>query len=115
MYVVSFRTDTEITGNGTNSKDRELQRFKPDNNDDGRLQFEESNTKNGTWDQFAVNEKLYNVKSDYNEDLYTTSIDRNAPRYKQLADKAEKLAKEIEKDSDSRRSMVDSGMDEEDK
>jgi hypothetical protein len=27
------------------------------------------------WDQFAANEKKYNVKSDYREELYTTKLD----------------------------------------
>lgn len=50
---------------------------------------------NPTWDQFAVNEKLFGVKATYDELAYTTKLDRNAPEYKERAREAQKIADEI--------------------
>ncbi len=49
------------------------------------------------WDQFAVNEKLFGVKTDFNEDLYTTKLDKNSEEYKRREKEAARLAREIEK------------------
>ena len=76
------------------------------------------------WDQFEANERLYGVKSDYDENLYTTAIDRTNPLYKQRLAAAERIAREIEGASAmnshvaEERGLIlgdDSGMDEEDK
>ena len=50
---------------------------------------------NGTWDQFAVNEKLFGVKAAFDEDAYTTKLDRNAPDFKERERKAAQIASEI--------------------
>lgn len=49
------------------------------------------------WDQFETNERLYGVRSDYDENYYTTALDRSHPTYKQRAAQADKIAREIEK------------------
>ncbi|TKX18633.1 LsmAD domain-containing protein [Elsinoe australis] len=111
-----FRTDVEISGN-LDMRERVLQKWEPGPNDvDMSLGHEES-LGSGSWDQFAANEKLYNVRSDYDEDMYTTSIDKSNPRYKQLAERAERLAREMEREGDTRKASApaDSGLDEEDK
>ncbi len=48
-----------------------------------------------SWDQFAVNEKLFGVKAGFDEDLYTTKLDRNAPDFKEKERRAQQLANEI--------------------
>jgi PAB1-binding protein PBP1 len=47
------------------------------------------------WDQFAVNEKLFGVKANFDEEAYTTKLDRNAPDFKEKEKKAAALANEI--------------------
>jgi hypothetical protein len=49
----------------------------------------------GKWDQFHANEKLFNVKSSFDENLYTTELDKSKLHTKQIL-KAERLAREIE-------------------
>lgn len=46
-----------------------------------------------------MNERLYGIKTDYDENFYTTAIDRSSPLYKQRSAAAEKLAREIEASS----------------
>ena len=53
------------------------------------------------WDQFEANERLYGVKTDYDEAMYTTSIDRSHPTYKHRAAAADRKAREIEGASNS--------------
>jgi PAB1-binding protein PBP1 len=48
------------------------------------------------WDQFAVNERQFGIKTTYDENLYTTAIDKSHPQYKERLARAEKAAKEIE-------------------
>lgn len=76
------------------------------------------------WDQFAANERLHGVKTDYDENIYTTTIDRSHPLYKQRQANADRIAREIEAGSalsahvaEERGLAVpdDSGLDEEDK
>lgn len=50
---------------------------------------------NNSWDQFAVNEKLFGVKAGFDEDAYTTKLDRSAPGFKEREKKAQALANEI--------------------
>lgn len=54
-----------------------------------------ANTQNGSWDQFATNERMFGVKTSFNEDLYTTKLDRNTPDFKERERKAMVLAQEI--------------------
>ncbi|KAF4752450.1 Ataxin 2-like, partial [Perkinsus olseni] len=83
-------------------KERVLQRWdsKTDDALDKPLEsssFDDSRIGKGGahWDQFAVNERKFNVKSTYNEDLYTTTLDTSkiSPEKQR---RAERIAKEIE-------------------
>ncbi|KAJ1968153.1 poly(A)-binding protein binding protein [Dimargaris xerosporica] len=49
----------------------------------------------GPWDQFAANEKLFGLKTDFNEEIYTTRLDRSHPDYKKREAEAIRLAQEI--------------------
>ncbi|KAL1612534.1 poly(A)-binding protein binding protein [Paraconiothyrium brasiliense] len=90
----SFRTDTDISGN-TAFRERTLQKWEPSSDASANLSLESSGQSSG-WDQFATNERLFGVRSDYDENLYTTTIDRSHPQYAERAALAEKKAREIE-------------------
>ena len=49
----------------------------------------------GGWNQFSVNEKLFGVKTGFDEDLYTTKLDRSGPDYAEREKRAQALANEI--------------------
>ncbi|THW62436.1 hypothetical protein D6D25_02297 [Aureobasidium pullulans] len=91
----AFRTDVEISGN-LNIRERELQPWQPSADTAIDMSLEDS-TRPGEWDQFAANEALYNVRSDYDENLYTTAINRSDPDYRRKAAEAERIAREIER------------------
>ena len=116
-----FRTDADISGNLA-FKERNLQKWEP-SEDDTSLELGSGGL--GGWDQFATNDRITGVKSNYDENMYTTAIDRSNPQYAQRAARAEKLAREIES-STATNSHVreergghnahdDQGLDEEDK
>ncbi|KAI9878365.1 MAG: hypothetical protein M1830_001108 [Pleopsidium flavum] len=116
-----FRTDADISGNLA-LRERNLQRWEPSTETDVDLSLESAG--GASWDQFEANERLYGVRSNYDEEIYTTSIDRSNPLYKQRAARAEKIAREIEGDSTTNVHMKeergltlgdDSGMDEEER
>ncbi|CAO3698248.1 unnamed protein product [Rhizopus stolonifer] len=121
----SFKTDTDISGK-LETKERELHKWAPSEEDnalgllDGNL--ESSSSGEAPWDQFAVNEKLFGLKTDFNEEIYTTPLDRSAPGFKDREKRAIKVANEIQKTSttnvhvlEERGISIDSsGMDEED-
>jgi PAB1-binding protein PBP1 len=118
----AFRTDVEISGN-LNMRERELQPWQPSADTVVDMSLEDS-TRSGEWDQFAANEALYNVKSDYDENLYTTAINRSDPDYRRKAAEAERIAREIERSApvnshvaEERRMNADkdAGVDEEEK
>ncbi|PHH92880.1 hypothetical protein CDD83_4023 [Cordyceps sp. RAO-2017] len=90
-----FRTDTAIS-NSRIGNERTLQPWVPDSKDgaDGGL---EASANNGPWDQFAENERLFGLKTDYDENIYTTAINKNHPQYKERYAAAEKKAREIER------------------
>ncbi|KAL5377198.1 hypothetical protein PMIN02_011593 [Paraphaeosphaeria minitans] len=90
----SFRTDTDISGNMA-FRERTLQKWEPSTDASANLSLESSGQSSG-WDQFATNERLFGVRSDYDENLYTTTIDRSHPQYVERAALAEKKAREIE-------------------
>ncbi|KAE8452872.1 hypothetical protein EG329_013144 [Mollisiaceae sp. DMI_Dod_QoI] len=93
----SFRTDGAISGS-RNQGERTLQRWVPDAPADIDNSLESSRSKsNVPWDQFAENEKLFGVKTDYDETIYTTPIDKSHPQYKQRLAEADKKAREIER------------------
>ncbi|KAK5153782.1 hypothetical protein LTR04_006161 [Oleoguttula sp. CCFEE 6159] len=91
-----FRTDTDISGNVV-PRERDLQRWEPSVESSIDMSLEE--TGNTSWDQFAVNERLYGVTSSYNEEEYTTTIDRSTADYKRREAAAAKIAREIENSS----------------
>ncbi|OAA55844.1 pab1-binding protein [Niveomyces insectorum RCEF 264] len=90
-----FRTDTAISNNRAGNE-RSLKRWVPDAGGDldGAL---EKTAGSGTWDQFAENERLFGLKTDYNENYYTTAIDKSHPQYGERLAAAERKAREIEK------------------
>lgn len=90
-----FRTDTAIS-NSRFGNERTLQPWAPDSADgsDGCL---EGSTSGRPWDQFAENERLFGLKSDYDENIYTTAINKSHPHYKERYAAAEKKAREIER------------------
>lgn len=78
----------------------------------------------GGWDQFAENERLFGLKSNFDENIYTTKLDKSHPLYQQREAQAARIAKEIESQivknahvAEERGAVWvdDSGMDEEDK
>lgn len=85
-------------------RERELQAWKPDStapyadtNGLGRDALTFGSTQpNGQWDQFAVNEQLFGVTTDYNEDFYTTKLNKNTSDYKEKERKAQQIADEIQ-------------------
>ncbi|KAH8897776.1 hypothetical protein GQ53DRAFT_450566 [Thozetella sp. PMI_491] len=91
----SFRTDAAIS-NSRAGAERVLKPWVPDASDetDGSL---EKPSGGGHWDQFAENERLFGLKSDYDESIYTTTIDRSHPQYKERMAAAERKAREIER------------------
>ncbi|KAL4387858.1 hypothetical protein GQ457_09G005050 [Hibiscus cannabinus] len=50
---------------------------------------------NRNWDQFEANQKLFGVKSTFNEELYTTKLERG-PQMRQYEKEAMRIAREIE-------------------
>ncbi|KAI9796878.1 MAG: hypothetical protein M1833_005927 [Piccolia ochrophora] len=121
-----FQTDTDISGNLA-MRERNLQRWEPSADTDVDLSLEtvqKAPGPVGSWDQFEANERLYGVKSDYDENYYTTVIDKNNPQYRQREARAERIAREIEGGITSNPHVAeergrvhgdDSGVNEEDK
>ncbi|CCF57821.1 hypothetical protein KAFR_0D01740 [Kazachstania africana CBS 2517] len=120
----AFKTDVDISGASKTIKERELQRWMPETTSDiGTAQNQTLEESSSTWDQFAVNEEKFGVKSTFDEHFYTTKINREDPNYARKVKEAERLAKEIEQQGSSgnihlaedRGIIIDgSGMDEED-
>ncbi|EIM91286.1 uncharacterized protein STEHIDRAFT_48397 [Stereum hirsutum FP-91666 SS1] len=146
----SFKTDTDISTKAPPRRERELKAWADDipgpgtppyGSDEltfGELSFASgpgsashnaaSNNLNGStgqnWDQFAANEKLFGVRTQFDEDAYTTKIDRNAADYKERERRAQVLANEIQTSSSNNphiaeerqmNNVDDSGINEEDK
>lgn len=94
MKSSNFATDTQISNTQPQIKERKLQKWSDDtpattSNSQVNLKFTEP------WDQFAANERLYNVKSDYVEDMYTTKLDKSSKDFKAKEKIAQKIADEI--------------------
>lgn len=87
-------TDAAISKKkGDFGKERELHRWTPETEDVPTLNT--SDDSNTQWDQFATNEKLFGLKTDFNEELYTTKLDRNSAHIRANEANAERIAKEI--------------------
>jgi PAB1-binding protein PBP1 len=127
----SFRTDTDISGLPPPSRPRErdLQAWSAGaegwgaggiedsaSNGIGGLSLDDDFSKStngkqrggaaaggggGAWDQFAANERMYGLKTDYNEEIYTTKLDRNTKDFKDREARAAQLEREILKVSNS--------------
>ncbi|TPX40286.1 hypothetical protein SeMB42_g06061 [Synchytrium endobioticum] len=93
----SFQTDTAISGSGGDVKERTLQKWTNDGDAEALPNDTFGETHIGQWNQFEVNERLYGVTTDFNEDDYTVKIDKNVPDYKKREVEAVRLANEIEK------------------
>ncbi|KAJ7931503.1 hypothetical protein B0H13DRAFT_1958504 [Mycena leptocephala] len=102
--IVTFRTDTDISQKKSAPRERELQAWQP--SPDGAPNPQVGGGGIGDdetfgagakrpWDQFNVNEKLFGVKTSFDEDAYTTKLDRSAPDFKERERKAQRIANEI--------------------
>lgn len=94
----AFRTDTDISAKKVTApaRERELQQWSA--GPDGPLQTDDDTfamSGSAAWDQFAVNEKLFGVKTDFDENLYTTKLDRSAADFKERERQAQRIANEI--------------------
>ncbi|KAL1836156.1 hypothetical protein VTJ49DRAFT_5491 [Mycothermus thermophilus] len=92
----SFRTDSAIS-NSRLGTERVLKPWVPDSTFEVDGSLEKSSSGGGAWDQFAENERLFGLKTDYDESIYTTTIDKNHPQYKERLAAAERKAREIER------------------
>ncbi|KAI9209681.1 uncharacterized protein BJ171DRAFT_576471 [Polychytrium aggregatum] len=96
----TFRTDTGISGFAGDLRERELTRWSAETGDAALEGLEDSlalSNGMGAWDQFAANEKLFGVTTDFEMDMYTTALDRNAPGFDLKEAHAARIANEIEK------------------
>ena len=92
----SFRTDTAIS-NSRFGAERSLKAWVPDASYEIDGSLEKQGGGGGAWDQFAENERLFGLKTDYDENIYTTAIDKSHPQYKERLAAAERKAREIER------------------
>lgn len=63
------------------------------------MSLESSRNKSSTgagWDQFEVNNRLFGITTDYDENIYTTTIDKSHPDYVKKYAEADRKAREIE-------------------
>ncbi|KAJ7650284.1 hypothetical protein FB45DRAFT_887476 [Roridomyces roridus] len=125
----SFRTDADISQKKSAPRERELQAWSDDTSagvvGGGGLGDEETfgAGSKGQWDQFNVNEKLFGVRTSFDEDAYTTKLDRSAPDFKERERKAQRIANEIigagtnnaHIAEERNQTVDDSGINEEDK
>ena len=101
---LAFKTDTDISNKPGLRKERELTAWASENpspapgvtfgthGDDVTFG---PGASNGSWDQFATNEKLFGVKTSFDEEVYTTKLDRSGPDFKERERKAQQIANEI--------------------
>jgi len=95
-----FRTDADIS-RGFAGRERDLQRWEAGPDANVGLSLEPTNGQSSSWDQFEVNERLYGLKTNYDENMYTTAIDKSHPDYHKRAIAADRIAREIESSSTS--------------
>ncbi|KAJ1802664.1 poly(A)-binding protein binding protein, partial [Coemansia sp. RSA 2598] len=97
--LAGFKTDTDISRTSGQGGERELHRWVPDENVEmsGLESAFESSAKAGqSWDQFATNEKLFGLTTDFDEEIYTTKLDRTRADYKEREREAIRIAQEIQ-------------------
>ena len=93
-----FRTDAAISGIRFQSE-RALKPWVADESIETDMSLESSRNKSstgGTWNQFEVNERLFGLTTDYDENFYTTTIDKSHPDYIKRCAEADRKAREIE-------------------
>lgn len=90
-----FRTDTSIS-NSRHGTEKVLKPWVPDAADTFSEGLEKPSA-SGAWDQFAANEELFGLQTDYDENMYTTAIDRSHPQYRERMAAADRKAREIER------------------
>lgn len=95
VFDIGFETDTGISGHSGDVQERNLERWMPETGSD-ILTLEPETVHKGEWDQFATNEKLFGVTTDFNEEIYTTKLDKNSTEYKRREKEAARLAQQIE-------------------
>jgi len=103
----TFKTDVEVTGQGPFRREKVLQAWGGPGEDEGGLEADKptqqrqlagSTGGNGQqWDQFATNERLFGLKTDFDEEMYTTRLDRSGADYRQREARAAQLEREIMK------------------
>ncbi|RIA96057.1 hypothetical protein C1645_755905 [Glomus cerebriforme] len=96
-----FRTDTDISGR-SEIRERELHKWTPDESGELMKGLEDdinSDSGNTSWDQFAANEQLFGIKTDFNEEIYTTKLDRSRADFKERERQAIAIANEITRSS----------------
>ncbi|KAJ2802877.1 poly(A)-binding protein binding protein [Coemansia guatemalensis] len=95
----AFRTDADISGGGAQAAARELHRWVPDESEGLDALENGLETASGTskgWDQFATNERLFGLTTDFDEEIYTTKLDRNRSDFKEREREAIRIAQEIQ-------------------
>lgn len=124
-YITGFKTDTDISRSG-DIKQRDLKKWAPEGNlSYGGIEDDLGDTNHhssASWDQFAANERLFGVRTDFDEEIYTTRLDRTGADYKAREQQAIQIAQEIQQSVSSNVHMReerglavdDSGLDEED-
>ncbi|ORY37211.1 hypothetical protein BCR33DRAFT_721572 [Rhizoclosmatium globosum] len=91
-----FQTDSAIGSRvGEFGRERELVQWSTDEVDN-TMSLEENGLTGEKWDQFATNESLFGVETDFKEEMYTTVIDKSDPAFKRKEAEAARLAREIE-------------------
>ncbi|CEP62768.1 Pbp1p LALA0_S06e03356g [Lachancea lanzarotensis] len=119
----AFKTDTDISGNKNEIRERKLERWVPEPHEEFALGDALEDSKE-SWNQFAVNEEKFGITSSFDEHLYTTKINKKDPSYNERLKEADRIAKDIESQGTTgnvhlaeERGLVidDSGVDEEDK
>lgn len=95
-----FRTDKDISKNRSRT-DRVLEKWNSESSLATDVDLNKETSQRGgktSWDQFAENERLFGVKTDFDEAHYTTPVGREKMRpeeFKRREVEAERLAKEI--------------------
>ncbi|KAK3315402.1 hypothetical protein B0H66DRAFT_482269 [Apodospora peruviana] len=91
----SFQTDTAISKNRFGNE-RVLQRWDGGSASDALEDTSlESHGKGEKWDQFAANESLFGLTTNYHEEFYTTPLNKGDANWKERVAKADQKAREI--------------------
>ncbi|CAB4437718.1 unnamed protein product [Rhizophagus irregularis] len=104
-----FRTDSDISGR-SEIRERELHKWTPDESGELMKGLEDdinSESGNASWDQFAANEQLFGIKTDFNEEIYTTKLDRSRADFKERERQAIAIANEITRSSTTNVHMLE--------